>query len=533
MINKQNKNGLKEGGIKEKLFLKESAMRKEEENMFQTKQKKTSLGILLLCLLFLWFASAFTVYGAEQPKTEKGKTEACYPGLEKGQSIAAYPLSTGSITVYEDSDRITPIGKVKGKNLLVTIKKAEGDSFYGTYKTGSKKYSGWFQEKDFVKNPSYKQISAMARYSAKAYQRKSGSSFGKVPAYAALTIIGKSGSWYQVVYQYKSAYRMGWMKKSAYDIVIRIYDGTEKRVMAEGIYYISPQNSSSKRIAGEETVLKLAKAENNQTQKFEFKFTGSNCYKIIHQKTGLCLSAAVAEGEYMSQVVLSKNSEEEIPGQIWQLIRNGGYYYLKNKGTGKYLKAGVVFTTAKKSSSTQEKFKITKADGKNKSNWQVFTQYDPEWGGKKYGKTNTMAGAACGILSLTNAVYALNGQFIEPMKLAAYAVKTKYRVENHGTDCGFFKAAAKKYGKDYGFAYTGSTKSLTVLKKHLKAGGTAIAYVPGHYMAVADYKNGKYLALDSYARSKRKTSPYGDWVKGSRFKSGGLKAKAFFLLKAK
>lgn len=501
--------------------------------MFQTKQKMTSIGIVFIGLLFLWLVSDFTVYGAEQPKTEKVKTTVQYPGLEQGMAITAYPLSTGNINVYEDSDRVTQLGKVKGKNLIVTIKKAEEDSFYGTYKQGSKTCSGWFKEKDFVKNPSYKQITAMARYSAKAYRRKSGSSFGKIPAYAAVTIIGKSGSWYQVVYKYQSGYRMGWMKKSAYDTVIRIYDGTEKRVMAEGIYYISPQNSASKRVSGEGTVLKLKKAVNSQSQKFEFKFTGSNCYKIIHKKTGLCLSAAVVDGEYAREVVLSADSEEEIPGQIWQLIRSGGYYYLKNKGTKKYLKVGTTFTTEKKSSSSQEKFKITKADGKNSSHWQVFTQYDPEWGGKKYGKTNTMAGAACGILSLTNAVYALNGQFIEPMKLAAYAVKTKYRVENHGTDCGFFKAAAKKYGKDYGFAYTGSTTSLTVLRKHLKAGGTAIAYVPGHYMAVADYKNGKYLALDSYARSKRKTSPYGDWVKGSRFKSGGLKAKAFFLLKAK
>lgn len=499
--------------------------------MFQTKQKMASIAVAFMGLVFFWFVAVFTVYGAEQPKTEK--TAVHYPGLEQGKMITAYPLSTGNINVYEDSGRITQIGKVKGKSLIVTIKKAEENSFYGTYKQGSKTCSGWFKEKDFVKNPSYKQITAMARYSAKAYRRKSGSSFGKIPAYAAVTIIGKSGSWYQVVYQYQSGYRMGWMKKSAYDTVICIYDGTEKRVMAEGVYYISPESNTSKRTAGEGTVLTLKKAANSQSQKFEFKFTGKNCYKIIHQNTGLCLSAAVVEGEYAREVVLSENSEEEIPGQIWQLIRSGGYYYMKNKGTKRYLKAGAIFTTEKKSSSTQEKFKLTKADGKNSGHWQVFTQYDPEWGGKKYGKTNTMAGAACGILSLTNAVYALNGQFIEPMKLAAYAVKTKYRVENHGTDCGFFKAAAKKYGKDYGFAYTGSTKSLTVLRKHLKAGGTAIAYVPGHYMAVADYKNGKYLVLDSYARSKRKTSPYGDWVKGSRFKSGGLKSKAFFLLKAK
>ena len=70
------------------------------------------------------------------------------------------------------------------------------------------------------------------------------------------------------------------------------------------------------------------------------------------------------------------------------------------------------------------------------------------------------------------------------------------------------------------------------LKKHLKKGETAIAYVPGHYIACVAYKNGKYLMLESAYGKKRGTTPYGDWVTASRLKSGTMKSKNFFVFKA-
>ena len=203
---------------------------------------------------------------------------------------------------------------------------------------------------------------------------------------------------------------------------------------------------------------------------------------------------------------------------------------MKNTGAGKYLTTGSTFTLAEKTATTRKLFRIGMVAEKN-ANWQIFCQYDPKWGGKLYGRTNTIAASACGVFSMINALYALNGQFMDPMKLADYSVKNRYRVEGHGTSYKLFEAAAKKFGGNYGYSYVGSTTSLTKLQQHLQH-GTAIAYVPGHYMAVGDYKSGKYLALDSYATEKRKTSPFGLWITGSRFRSGSLKAKNFFLFKS-
>ena len=56
-----------------------------------------------------------------------------------------------------------------------------------------------------------------------------------------------------------------------------------------------------------------------------------------------------------------------------------------------------------------------------------------------------MGTAGCGILATVNAVYALNGQYMDVMELANYAVKKNYRIVGSGTDDGIFKAALCLY----------------------------------------------------------------------------------------
>jgi len=163
----------------------------------------------------------------------------------------------------------------------------------------------------------------------------------------------------------------------------------------------------------------------------------------------------------------------------------------------------------------------------------VITQYDPEWCATPYGGGGCMGTAGCGILATVNAVYALNGQYMDVMELANYAVKKNYRIVGSGTDDGIFKAAAKKYGKKYGFAWDGGSGSIDVLKKKLKAGDTAIVHVQGHYVCISDYnkKTKKYLLLDSNYLPKRATSAFGDWIKVDRLLSGALESQYFYFFK--
>lgn len=163
----------------------------------------------------------------------------------------------------------------------------------------------------------------------------------------------------------------------------------------------------------------------------------------------------------------------------------------------------------------------------------VFTQYDPQWCATPYGGGGCMGTAGCGILATVNAVYALSGQYMDVMELANYAVEKNYRIVGSGTDDGIFKAAAKKYGRQYGFAWDGKSGSIDVLKKKLKAGDTAIVHVQGHYVAISDYnkKTKKYLLLDSNYLPKRATSAFGDWIKTERLLSGALESQCFYFFK--
>ena len=87
-----------------------------------------------------------------------------------------------------------------------------------------------------------------------------------------------------------------------------------------------------------------------------------------------------------------------------------------------------------------------------KENLQVFVQFDPVWAKHHYGNettkdtdTNNFCTSGCGIFATVNAIYSLSGHFPDPYELAHYASDKHYRIEDCGTDSGFFKAAAEKF----------------------------------------------------------------------------------------
>ena len=119
-------------------------------------------------------------------------------------------------------------------------------------------------------------------------------------------------------------------------------------------------------------------------------------------------------------------------------------------------------------------------------------------------------------------------------ELAKYASDKRYRIEDCGTDSGLFKAAAEKFGYKYGFSYDGCGESFKELKQKLKAGDTAIVYLPGHYGTIVDYnaKKDKYLLMDPHYLPKRGTSSFGDWVSQKDLEEGALTTQMFFYYKA-
>ena len=141
-------------------------------------------------------------------------------------------------------------------------------------------------------------------------------------------------------------------------------------------------------------------------------------------------------------------------------------------------------------------------------------------------------GAGCGILALTNAVYYLNGSFLNPQTLAEFALRNGLRVNGVGTSHSFPEKAAQQFGVSAGFRYVKQTLYDNDLIAHLKSGGVALATVPNHFIAIVDYdaSNNAFLVLDSVPSPNRGTSASGDWKTRAQINSGALSTSRFFLI---
>ncbi len=220
-------------------------------------------------------------------------------------------------------------------------------------------------------------------------------------------------------------------------------------------------------------------------------------------------------------------------------MKNEKYLSMDENGTltdGKIKDMNNCFTKPQKEAAQKSyQWQVMRLNNKNVYPYRDFMQFDPAWARKDYGNvldySGKMAAAGCGVVAITNAVYALNGQFVDPMLFADYAVEKHYRIIGAGTHDGIFKAAAKKFGDTYGFTYIKTTYSTSEVREYLKKGCVAISHVPGHYVTVADFnpKTKKYLVLDSHPIKSRPTSSFGNWFKRERLERGGLTSSAYYI----
>lgn len=163
----------------------------------------------------------------------------------------------------------------------------------------------------------------------------------------------------------------------------------------------------------------------------------------------------------------------------------------------------------------------------------VYSQRDSRWKDYSYGKGDTglkndkatIGTSGCMLLSVTNAVYYLNGSFLEPTILADFAIKKECRKNYNGTaDC-FVEHVAEEYGSAYGFKYAGNVTTEKKLKEALKKGKVAVWHTDGHIMSIVDYdsKTDKYRILNS--ETKTKTKKADTWItydKITSYKTVGL-----------
>lgn len=339
-----------------------------------------------------------------------------------------------------------------------------------------------------------------------------------LPAFSGFKVIYVGDYWREIEYTRKGERRNGWVSEDEFYASCLYYDGREKQTLADGEYtftyhQVDPVVTSKLNNTPAEKKIRSKDFSLNLT----LIFIGNKSYHIIQTGTGRYLQAD------------SPSSEKHVAH--WGNFRKAGSfiitrkddkYQIKDSSTGYVLYQDDIGVLAFRNGDPA-KFTVKRNTGKvlDKDNLRVFAQYDADWAGDYYGSGtnddpsgNNFCTSACGIFAPMNAIYTLTGKYIDPHILADYAVKEYFRIEGNGTDSGFFRAAARKFGKSFGFKDDGESDSIKTLKKKLLKGDVAVAHVPGHYVAIVDYDKAtkKFLLLDSHYLPKRKTCPYGDWV---------------------
>ena len=166
-----------------------------------------------------------------------------------------------------------------------------------------------------------------------------------------------------------------------------------------------------------------------------------------------------------------------------------------------------------------------------------YQQNDPRWGSHMNGG-GSIASSACGLLSVTNSINYLTGNFINPIELADYAYSIHaYNIpEGGGTWRDLFYHRLQDFEEKYGFKVVKSSIYADVtdkrLREHLMTGGVSICHVYGHFIAVVAYDNinDLYLVYDSAASSSRNTYPRGTWLTPKQLSEGKMDIDWFCLI---
>lgn len=473
--------------------------------------RKKHLGLLAAVVLLLGFCFSMTAL-------------ASYPSISKAKPLKTYGWQARDYKVFSDSTLTEKVEVIPYDECdVISI---QGSAAKILYEDGAK--TGWISLGRLVYNPEYQQQISYANATLTLYKRPTVTAeYVTVPQFSGGITVSERGSWMEVLFKAGTGYYMGWVKKTTYQSQIRLSMETTTQPLANGTYILTPRNASTSALTYHASTGKFSLAANKKakTQKFTLQYVKGSSYII---------SPLNAEGNLVDESGLAVKDDDS---QMWKLARSGGYFYICSKSSARALRyaSGKVSAAAFRKVKTQQWRLVKVAETPSAENSVVFSQYDPKWGGSTYynGPTRrTISTSGCGVMALTNAVYALNGEFISPTKIASFSASRGHYFYNQGTADTLYKDFAQVYGKTYHFKHVGKTYSLNTVRKYLKKGSVAIALVPGHYVAIVGYRSSDdhFLVLDSAVYGKRPTTIYGDWLSASTLGSGTMWCEYFHIL---
>ena len=136
------------------------------------------------------------------------------------------------------------------------------------------------------------------------------------------------------------------------------------------------------------------------------------------------------------------------------------------------------------------------------------------------------ASDGCGVFSFCNAVHALNGSLPDAVRVGQWAMHIgAYRPGEKGTYRKvLYDNVEQELGEELGFRVAGQffgTIADERLVDHLLSGGTAVAHVPNHFLALVGYdpQTASYHVIDSKVSLRRRLRR-DSWVAADRLSSG-------------
>jgi len=474
-------------------------------------KKKIRWGIILGCLLMCFAGS---------------HAYAAWPVVSEEAPMSGSGWKNQEYTVYTSSNLAVVSEKITYRNC--SIIKISGNAVYISYKVSGQQKTGWLPLDTFIYDNSYQHEISYANTDLTLYRRPSTKAATvKVNKHSGGLTVGERGSWKQVLFKKGKKHQLGWIKKSTHTALVRLSADTSTQALRNGNYTLSPQNNLKAALTynSSQKSFTLTTNKRRTEQYFELRHYRGNRYSITPRgqtgslvRTGSKLALSASEGNY------------------WSVRRTGRYFYITDS-TAQYCltySAGKLKVQTWKKTKAQ-RWQLTKMNiTRTVENSAVFSQFDPRWGGSTYYQgaiKRTISTSGCGVVALTNALYALNGQFVNPKTIAKFSATRGHYYYMQGTSDTLYRDFANKRGKKYQFKHSGKVYTISKLRKHLEKGGTAIALVPGHYVAIVAYRasDKKYLVLDSAVYAKRPTTIHGDWVSAATLRSSHMKCEYFHL----
>ena len=167
----------------------------------------------------------------------------------------------------------------------------------------------------------------------------------------------------------------------------------------------------------------------------------------------------------------------------------------------------------------------------------LYDQDDPRWADIALGEDArlSLAYAGCGIFSFCNAVHALNACRPDAVAIARWALSIgAFRPEGAGLYRAlFYDNVEEAYGHTLGFTLLGQHWGCADderLKAHLAFGGTAVAHVPNHFLALVGYDvaQDRFHVLESSC-SLRRFLRKESWVDAERLCRGATNVDWYVL----